>query len=221
MSTDIFLELNDYANQDLNDLEFFLHTIENFISGQEKKDIARLEKEIENTSDRQQAEFWENNYPTHWQGIFATHLRRSFFVTLMSLAEDHINMICRSVNTPITNIDLKKKLKCSTICAAQAFLEEHGNFSLPSPELWKVADDLYLLRNDIIHNGGRIDQGEQEERDRRREARLKAIIEDLPGLSLISVGMLIMEKEFCLFALETIKGLFNELHREQERLCVS
>ena len=217
----MFLCLNDFADEDLNDLEFFLHTIEDFISDQEKNDIARLKKEIENTSDCLQAEFWANNYPTHWQGIFAKHLRRSFFTTLMSLAEDHINMICRSVNAPITNVDLKKKLNCSTICAAQVFLKEHGNFPLPSPELWKVVDNLYLLRNDIIHNGGRIDQGEQEERDLRREARLKAIIEALPGLSLWSAGMLKIEKDFCLFTLETIKTLFNELHREQERLCVS
>lgn len=41
-----------------------------------------------------------------------------------------------------------------------------------------------------------------------------------PGLSLPSVGMSIMEKEFCSFALETIKELFNQLHLEQERLFV-
>ncbi len=81
------------ADETLKGLRFYLDTLEKFIDDEKSNEISRLKRHADGLSPDKQGEFWAWHYPVHWDEIFASQLRSSFVLTLMSLAESHVGMI--------------------------------------------------------------------------------------------------------------------------------
>jgi hypothetical protein len=92
------------AVHSLHGLEFYLHTLEQFIEGECRQEISDLKRYADQLPEDRQGEFWAWHYPAHWDEIFASQLRSSFVVALVSLAESHVGMVaeqaCEIAGTP-------------------------------------------------------------------------------------------------------------------------
>lgn len=201
---------NWIAKEDLDELRLFLNTLDDFIEQEEKRQVAELEIHAKPND----GEFWANYYPYQWQQIIGNRLRESFIVSLISLCEFHFGLICRDVavvtNTKITHEDLRGGI----FVRARKFIDAFTSFKSPSQTDWETISDFYILRNSIVHNASLVDNG-------RNSERLQAFIKRAPGISNPSIGMLVIKKEFCVYALERVDAVINELQQQYIDLCTS
>ncbi len=202
-------DMADWLAKDARDgLRLFLNTLENFIEQEEKREVATLEKYAKPDD----GEFWSQHYPYQWQQIIGSQLRNSFIVSLISLCEFHIGVLCRDVVT-LTNAKITHEdLKGGFFVRARKFLETFAVFTSPSQVDWERISDLYVLRNSIVHNAALVDSG-------RNSDRLQAFIERTPGISNPSAGVLEIQKEFCAYALERVENFMDLLHNQYVGLC--
>jgi len=198
-------------SDDLEELKLYRETLEVFIHNEESKEVAALEKHAEPGD----GEFWSYHYPYQWQDIIGSQLRKSFTVSLLSLAEFHLGLLCRDVAEVV-----EARIKCedlkgnSVFARAKKYLEAFGNFQSPPQAVWELVGDLYALRNSIVHNAALVDID-------RNSARIQSLERKAPGISFPSAGVLDLKSEFCTFAIEKVEGFLNDLHQEYVRLCDS
>ncbi len=52
--------------EDISQLEFYLKILEEFVNQEERKEVSSSEQETANLLESERSEFWQNNYPFHW-----------------------------------------------------------------------------------------------------------------------------------------------------------
>ena len=196
------------VEDNLDELRMFRGTLEKFIEEEETREVAALAKH----AGADNGEFWADHYPYQWQQIIGSQLRKSFVVSLISLAEFHLGFLCRDVavvtEAKITHEDLRGAL----FIRARKFLEMFAQFTAPAQADWELVGDLYSLRNSIVHNAALVDTG-------RNSERLVEFMRRAPGISVPSAGMLEMKKEFCIFALDSVTSFLGVLQQQYVALC--
>lgn len=197
-------------SDNMSELRQFLTTTEDFIAKEEAREIGILEKH----SGSSDPDFWAHHYPFEWQDVIGSQLRKSFVVSLMSLAEFHVGLLCRDVAT-ITEAKITiEDLRGNVFSRARKFLETFAGFTFPTQGEWEFVGDLYALRNNIVHNAALVDTD-------RNAARLEAFMKKAPGISNPSAGFLKIEKGFCLYILDQVEKFLRDVHAEYVALCGS
>src|SRR5882762_1020424 len=67
---------------ELEKFRFFVRQIERLIDQAEESEISSLKESVTGLSSEAQDEFWQYNYPVHWDEIFRTTSRNSMIVSL-------------------------------------------------------------------------------------------------------------------------------------------
>jgi len=140
---------------------------------------------------------------------FTNILRKSFFVGLYTFLESRLMEICRSQkradsSQPLSDIPGKGIYKAKTYLVKVLGI----NFPFDTNPEWKEIQDYYRrLRNCIVHNEGRLDEGMKSKEDlealRDYVARKQTL--SLPGKEII------LHRDFCKEALDTIRKFFDSL----------
>ena len=200
-----------YAVDTLQGLDFYLKTLEEFIEREHSQELADLKQHGYRLPQDQQGEFWAWHYPVHWDEIFASQLRSSFVVTLVSLVESHVGMVaeqaCEIAGTPLKPKDLRG-----------GFLERHrkclqalASFTRPTDAIWDAVYEIRDVRNCIVHANSRIWETTNQQR-------LRSLVGRLPGLS-ASQDVIELSKEFPTHTLETVRGFILAIYDEAEKEC--
>jgi hypothetical protein len=199
------------ALESLQGLEFYLRTIEEFIESERSKEVRDLQRHADWLPADKVGEYWAWHYPVQWDEIFASQLRSSFVVTLVSLIESQVGMVaqqaCEIAATPLKRGDLRGGLlerhrKC---------LESLAGFARPEESKWSAVYEVRDVRNCIVHANSRL-------WDARNPARLRTLASKLPGLSAPS-DVLELSEEFPAHVIATSKEFINALYDEVEALC--
>jgi hypothetical protein len=195
-------------NDEMQKSRLFLETMEDFISSSEETEVNSLSKGIEELTESQKDEFWQWNYPVHWQEIFATRIRSSFIVQLCSFVEGELEELCKRIEV-IAGIPLKlRDLQGSTLAKGRKYLEAFGNFSAPSGTEWLIIERIFDLRNVCVHERGFVTLY-------RNEKKLVEFAQTAPGLAFEN-GFAEMKRDFCEYALSAIIAFHNCLLKEYE-----
>jgi hypothetical protein len=201
----------DEALETLKGLEFYLKTLEEFIDRERTQEISELEKHADQWESVHQEDFWAWHYPVHWDQIFASQLRSSFVVTLMSLAESHVGMVveqaCAIVGSPISRNDLHH----SPFEQHRKRLQKRAGFTRPDAKSWDSLYDIRAIRNCIVHANSRI-------YDAKNPKRLHSLIPTLPGIS-ASHEVIELSPNFPTHSLKTVEGFLTALYEEASALC--
>lgn len=90
---------------------------------------------------------------------FPQYQRKSYLIMLVSIFEDFMNQLCRSVEV-YQEIDISfNELNGSGIERAKKYLSKLSSLSLPtSGKEWKQIKDAQAIRNVIAHAAGHIDE---------------------------------------------------------------
>ena len=203
--------LRSEAQGTVTELKFYLETLESFIETEREKEISALKKEVDHLSSDDQGEFWAWHYPVHWDDIFASQIRSSFIVTLMSLAESHLGMVAEQpahlASTPLKPRDLRG----SAFERDRRFLESLAGFNRPAQQTWNSLHEIRQIRNCIVHANSTIYKTDNEKR-------LKALVTKLPGLS-AAYGVIELASEFPQHCVAVIQNFLTELYDEVSALC--
>jgi len=194
----------DWIRWNLDDLRYFLTTVEGFIEEQESREIAEVVSRQPVPID------WSEHDPWYWQGIIGTQLRQSYIVALMSATEWHLDCVCQSVRALIKKPLPSFKNGYEFLKEMPKFLRTAAEFSTPSDDTWDFVNHLRTCRNVLVHRTGVLEG-----------YKWAAEVEKLkgaPGLELDS-GLVKIGPEFCPFAHERIDRFFEELRQEFVRLC--
>jgi hypothetical protein len=199
------------AAETLGGLKFYLRTLEEFINRERTQEISELEQHIEQWTPDQQSEFWAWHYPVHWDQIFASQLRSSFVVTLMSLAESHVRTVveqaCAIAGPPIS----RDELHHSPLEQQRSRLRKRAGFTRPDAKNWASLYDIRAIRNCIVHADGAV-YGDK------KPDRLRSLIPTLPGIS-APHDVIELSPEFPLHSLTTVEGFITALYEEASALC--
>lgn len=198
-------------SEEISRLRFYLESMEIFIGDQRKSEIKELEVQAKNMTDDQRLEFWSWYYPVHWDEIFASRLRSSFLISLVSFTEVQLNFLCRDVAVIVESEVKCSDLRGSVLERSKKFLNKIGKFNNPSSGDWEEINCICDVRNSIVHNEGSIVNS-------RKEMRLRQFVDKHPFLS-ESNNYIKLEKDFCFFCLDKINAFLKAYQIEVRELC--
>jgi hypothetical protein len=198
--------MRNLCESNLRDLSYFLRTIEKFIDDGEHSETEEIVRRYKG-----RAVDWSEEHPWWWQGVLGIQLRQSFIVSLISAAENHVSDVCESVRT-ICKLPLSlKHLNGSWIQRSHRLLVNLAGFSSPPESSWEKLDGIYLIRNVIVHSGGRIEEP-------KKIAKVEKLRKEAPGIS-VEDSFLAIDSEFCEFAHDVVTGFFEQLHDQYRDRC--
>ena len=199
------------AQETLKGLDFYLKTLESFIDRERSNEISELKRHADQLPPDKQGEFWAWHYPVHWDEIFASQLRSSFVVTLVSLAESHVGMITEQIaeiaETPLRPRDLRGGI----LERHRKYLEALAKFSKPGESSWNSVFAIRDIRNCIVHANSRIWETQN-------QVRIRSLVNSLPGLS-ASHDILELSPELPVYAFKEIQSFIMSLYDEAAELC--
>jgi hypothetical protein len=199
------------ALETLNGLRFYLRTLEEFIDREREQEISGLKQHAEQWEAVHQEDFWAWHYPVHWEQIFASQLRSSFVVTLMSLAESHVRTVveqaCAIAGSPIS----RDELHHSPLEQQRSRLRKRAGFTRPDDKSWASLYDIRAIRNCIVHADGAIYADKKPDR-------LRSLISTIPGIS-TPHDMIELSPEFPVHGLTTVEEFLTVLYEEASALC--
>lgn len=165
------------AMETLDGLEFYLKTLEEFIADKEAQEVSDLKQHADQLPTDRQGEFWAWHYPGHWDEIFASQLRSSFVVTLISLAESQVGMVTEQVSE-IAGILGRPNSNGGHFERHRKHLKKQVGFKRPDDTCWDSVREIRDIRNCLVHANSRILASRKP-----KPERLRFLINRLPGLS--------------------------------------
>ena len=200
--------LQEMAFHTLGGLEFYIRTLEQLVDERESEDVARLRERFVALMPGLQAEFWEWNYPIHWDDVVRSQLRFSFVVTLVSFAELEAKSMARQVEYMTGSRLRPSDLRGGDLDRYRKYLEVVGGFSCDSDEVWSSLLQVRDVRNCIVHADGRLWETSKADR-------LRSLSGVLPGFAL-STETVELGPEFPVYALRVVREFTSWLYRAAE-----
>jgi len=145
------------AAEELRRSRFFIKTMEQYIASSERTEVKQLEAEAQALSDEVKDEFWQWNYPIHWQDIFGVRIRSAFCAQLCSQVEAALGDIAHRIQVIERCSALgknKKFKKGSTLDKHKRYFTQYAKFDGPEDELWLRMGFVFRIRNAHVHNQG-------------------------------------------------------------------
>ena len=198
-------------SEEMSRMRIYLETMEGFIGDQKQNEIRQLEEQAKDMTAEEKSEFWSWYYPVHWDEMFASRLRSSFLILLVSFTESYLNQVCRDVAVIVRSAVKCSDLKGSGLGCSKKFLKKVGKFNNPSNDDWEIINCICDIRNVIVHNESSMFQY-------KKEKRLRQFVNKHPALSELS-DYIELEKDFCFFCLERINFFLKTYQNEVLELC--
>lgn len=200
------------AFKTIRGLDFYLQTLEQFINEKERQEVSDFKRHADHLPAERQGEFWAWHYPVHWKEIFASQLRSSFIVSLVSIAESHVGMVSEQA-LKIAQAPLKPRdLRGGFFERHRTRLETFADFQRPSASSWDGLCSIRDIRNCIVHASGRLFNA-------KNKKRLYSLVDSLPGLT-ASYDVLEFAPEFPAWAIGEVRTFIDALYEEAADLCV-
>jgi hypothetical protein len=197
-----------YAAEELRRARFFIETMEEFIHSSETAEVKELEARSASLSEKEKDEFWQWNYPIHWQDIFGVRIRSAFCAQLCSHIEAMLGDIAHRVQV-IERCPIKvRDIKGSTLEQHKLYLVTFAKFEGLAPGLWKKMSYVFRIRNAHIHQQGYdIDIATNQE--------FSAFLGSLPNVGTDN-SFIELKAGSCPALLEIVEEFHNALLKEYE-----
>ena len=201
-----------FASQTLHDLRAYYEVVETFLTSVQAERRQAMVDNMEILSPQIRQDVERSRYKERWDQLFPSELRTSLITSVMSFLEKHVNDVSEGLakvqRTSVTHRDMRG----SGIPRARIFLTRICRLSLPSNKQWDEVNELLQLRNMLVHNAGVLEAVSE----RRRVLELK---KRLPGIAYTDDGGFELQRELCMYALDTSDRFVSALTGEVKRIC--
>ena len=206
------------AEDHFDDLRLFLDAISGLINRAEKRDTDAIIRQFEEHHMNKDEIAWEEHYPYWWQDIIGLRFWRSYTVSLIAAAEDHLIDVCNIIQNISKSPIGIEDLRGGTIARCKKYLTTFGKFVKPSQMSWDRMDRLYVLRNILIHSAAVAQEKSKNER------KIKKLAKESNN-TLETNPVIEVTQPFCEWALENVKNfilddLLGELERKSKSFMV-
>ncbi len=208
--------VRDSFQQEMPSFYGYLETISEFLKAETKKhleDIDDFKERIKSGKivpyDKPDEMPLEQQYEEHINDLlneieeFENILLKSFFVTIYGFLESKLMQQCRKLEKRNKDVTLSvSEIRGEGVQKAMTYLlkVQRIDFSLNNSSEWERIQNYNTLRNCIVHNEGRLDDGLKEGRDRLEKfIKRKDSSLDLDG------SYIVFTQEFCKNAWKTIE----------------
>lgn len=104
-------------------------------------------------------EFWQWNFPIHWQDIFGVRIRSAFCIQLCSQVEATLGDIAHRIEViegcpAIGKINKKEFKMGSTLDKHKRYFTKYAEFKSLDEDLWEKMGFVFRIRNAHIHFQG-------------------------------------------------------------------
>lgn len=203
---------SNQAHSAIQGLKLYIGTLEDFIEAEKNAEIKAIVENAGEISNEGQSEFWAWHYPVHWEEIFATQLRSSFLVTLISLVESHISTVANEARAIARASLAPRELQGEHLERHRRYFEKVLAFDAPKSDLWNDMHDLGELRNRIVHA-----QSSAHSEDPKKQKRYIQLSKKFPGIS-VHYSVFQFSAQFPPVALERAEMFLTALYKEARRL---
>lgn len=200
-----------WANEEYRQAGFYIETMELFIQKSEQEEVERLNADAQRLREEDRDEFWQYNYPEHWEQVFGTRIRSSFCAQLCSQVESILSSVTARVKVlarcPLSVKDLKGG---AMLEQHRKYLEVVGGFNR-SAEMWNEIGHLFRLRNIFVHEEGYAGQ--------EKDGSLIIFLQKMPNIKLRSLHIE-LQAGACPALLEIAKRFTDEVFSEYAKLVL-
>ena len=199
---------------ELERLKDYLEKLEAYLEEAKEKfeNWANAEAAKLPSSEREQFDDALSEEYSLYSEVFPRILRSSFLVTLHSFLESELAWICESSRTKRDIPISWSKLRGSSMERAKVYILKLGGLDFPTGQPWTEIKSYIDIRNCIVHAAGNV----RELRNQQEKKRLCDYCSKQAGISIDADGNLALSKEFCLQAVSTLQGFFEELYDSYE-----
>lgn len=192
-------------NFSLDYFESYLKVFEDFLE-KEAVEIEEFYKtsQLYELTQREALDIYLENLNYYFPNLF----RHSFFVATFSLIEKNLEDLCINIctkhNLPSYN-DFVQEKNGNTLDKARKYLVHIAKVEFPNNREWQELKNFSKLRNCVVHRQGYLDISGCD----------RYIVDDyIPKQRDLKIGLngeIVLERNFCQHAIETIRSFFNRL----------
>lgn len=197
---------------------FFHSTLKRYLEAWEdflKKELEKIETEIKETVPKNEEEEFYLDYLESELGRllsydFPSIHRNSFLVSCCSYLEERLHYFCKDLRDK-HNLPLKERdLKGNALERAKKYFTKLGKIDIP--DNWEEIVIISDIRNCIVHKEGRIDSGNQ-----KKDKKIQDYIDGRSDIKYDKNKKIILDKEYCVHVLDSIRILFEALYSNSRR----
>ncbi len=196
---------------DIDLFKIHVNGIENYL----KKEVDDLEnyheERTKNYTEEEKEEYYEFYCDDYWllNEVFPNFQRKSELISIYTLLENHLNVLC-SVYEKHSNHSIKvKDLKGNGIIdTARKYLIKVIGINFPLNNEWSEVKTIQRIRNLFVHNDGKLKGSEEEKRP------IKSYIDSSPFLDLDQSERILIRKGFTEHCLDIFRSFFDDLFAE-------
>jgi hypothetical protein len=207
-----FFESKQVVFDTLTGLKDYLDLFLLVSNEQIQKQNGNFERILEKLSKAEQAAYVQQHYDDTWYQILTSQFYSSFVVWSFATFEELLSLFCMDVKLAAKTPIGWTELKGSKIEQARKYLHTLVGFTRPQAKLWDQIEDIYLLRNLIVHNGGFVFKSNKEKHITGH------IVKVMPGLEL-EHERIKPKAEFCIEIVRLFVAYFQEAFLSLESLC--
>lgn len=197
----------DFAIAGLYEIKEYHSTMERVILETGNWRLASIHRRASELPIDERERFKTFNMPLRWLKSFPSQLRASVIVSGMSFFESQLWQISRGAQyfSKVTFEKPKEKIMSSY----RSFFIKHGNLKIPTNKEWKVLNDIYSIRNQLVHNSMSMGCSDDD-----FSHGLDEIRKNVSGITLDEEGWFSIDKEACDQMFDAIEGFLKHLRNE-------
>jgi hypothetical protein len=201
-----------------DELERYLEITEEYLQKAKAEFETWVDEESKTLSLEGRDEFNESYEQEYWDyaETFPRILRSSFFVSVYSLFENKMALICKWLKKDKQIIIGWRDLRGDTLDQFKLYCKLGGLRITYDDQNWNEINEYRRIRNCIIHNRGLI-QGANEEKKLLAYVKRKNIVDDLfVGMSIRSQPQIALTAEFCKEVIKTMWAFLSTVLQAYE-----
>jgi len=182
----------------------YYQTMERILGDTAQWRLAAIDKQAKKLPANKEKYFREFYHPLRWLFSFPSELKSSVVISGISFLESVLVNLA-SDGEYYTNQPFDKP-KEKILSSCRRYLNNQGNLNIPADEDWNVINNIYLLRNVLVHNGlnlgGDITEYSHE---------IEEIRKIVPGIEKDEDGFYFIDKMFCEKMFDSMESFLKNL----------
>ena len=202
------------VRHDIEDVREVIEIAERNLKREIKNLRERVDNDLDSISDKEEKKFaigWYEDDFVRLDRVYPNIQRRALFTTLMCITEADLLLGCRMCKRAFDiPKEFKKRGNKRTIIQAMDYLRTHleiRDYSFKSH--WDLLQNLWLMRNAIVHNDGKPKPSERES--------IAKFCDSSPTIELDSLNRIILKEGSVQMALNAVELFFSRLIDEIKR----
>ncbi len=197
----------DFSISGLYEIKKYHEAMERILKDTGKWRLSSINKRAKELPIEKREYFKSLEYPRQWLKSFPSELRASVIVSGMSFFESQLNQI--SIDVQYYSNELFSKPKNNILSSYKKYITKYGKLNIPNNSDWEILRNIYLLRNELVHNGMYLVDESNE-----FSAKINKFHNDVIGINIDNEGYYYLDRTICDLMFNSIESFLISIKNE-------